>query len=185
MRPLGLLLATALLTPLGAAQSLAPAPPAPADAVVLVEVAPEDLPPGIAESLATLPENAAVLTLGALPAGYRLPPGVLDRASEKDETVGLLLSIIVTGGGHFYAGETSKGIGLLLVGIGAPIAGALASSEDNLAPYFVGLGVGLGAYIYGIVDGMRAVEDYNVENGFALAPVPMESGAGLAMRVGL
>ena len=181
MRFAGTLLALALLTlPASAQALLADSADLPEDAV-LVEVPADDVPADVAESL---PEGAIVFALQAPSLGYELPPNLL-AAKEKDSTIGLLLSILITGGGHFYAGETGKGLLLLAVGIGAPVTGALLSDGDNVAPYLIGVGIGLGAYIYGIVDGMKAVDRYNEANGFALAPVPMGSGAGLAMRVGL
>ena len=177
MRLAGTLLALALFALPASAQPLLPES-LPSDAV-LVEVPASDLPAEVAESI---PEGASVFAIQAPSLAYELPSSLL--ASEKDPTIALVLSIVLTGGGHLYAGETGKGLLLLGIGIGAPIAGALLS-EDSDAPYIAGLLVGLGAYIYGIVDGRKAVERYNEANGFALVPVPLESGAGLAMRVGL
>ena len=192
MRALLLIATLALVAPLAAAQTspivLSTASDArPADGIVLLEVSPEDLPDGFVERLPALPEDATILTLDDPSLGYAIPEELLTAmASEKDETIGLLLSILITGGGHFYAGETSKGLLLLGVGVGSLVAGAALSTSDNLTPYYIGLGVALGAYVYGIVDGMEAVKRYNAANGFALAPVPVqangEMGLGLAMR---
>ena len=180
MRLAGTLFALAFLAlPASAQPLLAGAGDVPGDAV-LVEVAVEDLPAEVAESL---PEGVSVFALQSPSLGYELPASL--RASKKDPIIGLILSIVITGGAHFYAGETGKGLLLLGVGVGAPIAGALLSDGGNYGPYLVGLAVGLGVYVYSIFDGLKVVEEYNEANGFALAPVPMGAGAGLAMRVGL
>ena len=122
---------------------------------------------------------------------YEIPQGVLATVapSEKDETIGLLLSIIITGGGHFYAGETGTGLVLLAANVGGVVVGAALSDGGNDAPAFIGLGVALAAYIYGIVDGRKAVQRYNAANGFALAPTILgvggEASPALSMRVRL
>lgn len=165
----------------------------PTDGFLLVAVPADALPDGYVESLPALPADATILSESPIvlsevapSLGYELPAETVALASEKDPTIGLLLSILVTGGGHFYAGETTKGLILLGIGVGAYVAGAALSDSDNLTPLYLGAVVSLGAWVYGIIDGMKAVERYNAANGFALAPAPIRTengvGLGLAMR---
>ena len=117
----------------------------------------------------------------------------------KEKGTATLISVLITGGGHFYTGETGKGLTLLGVGIGAPVAGALISASTcdyvsndvcyggNVAPALIGLGIGVGAWIYGIADAGDSVDRVNQKNGYvvSIAPtvVPSQSGAqpGLAL----
>ena len=189
MRAFLLTAALALLAPLAAAQgAVTPSLDGlavPSDAFFLIEVDPADLPDGFLETVPGYSSSTSILTSNAPSLGYELPADAI-RASEKDETYGLLFSILITGGGHFYAGETEKGLLLLGAGLGGIVAGGvLSAATGNAAPILLGYGVLLGAYIYGIVDGPKAVQRYNAANGFALMPVPVEGGVGLAMRVGL
>lgn len=108
------------------------------------------------------------------------PPAV----AYKEKGTATLLSVVITGGGHFYTGETGTGLTLLGLGIGAPVAGALISASTcdyisndvcyggNPAPALIGLGVGLGAWIYGIADSGKSVNRANARNGYAVAVVP-------------
>lgn len=187
------LLALALTLVLAAGASAQTA--SPADGFVLIEVPTDALPDGYVESLPALPDDATVVgrtTLDAIAQApslaYELPAETLAHAAQaKDPTFGLLFSILIPGGGHIYAGETDTGLTLLAIGIGAPLLGALLSG-DNIAPALIGYGVGIGAWVYGIIDGRKAVERYNAANGFALAPAPVSAGGdvgfGLAMRYG-
>lgn len=122
------------------------------------------------------------------------PPGY------KDPSTATLFGVLITGGGHFYSGETGKGLALIGIGYGSYIAGAVVTAAscnssgsdcDNVAPLLVGAGVALGSWIYGIVDADDAARRTNARNGYAeavrLSPtVVMAEGdarPGLAMRV--
>jgi hypothetical protein len=121
------------------------------------------------------------------------PPGAYN-----DPGSATLLSFLITGGGQLYAGQTGKGVGLLLVGTGAPIVGWAASESDttcdsfgcttetNFTPLYVGAGVGLAAWLYGIA---TAGEDARIANraaGFSaqVRPAAVPSGDG-AVRPGV
>ena len=116
--------------------------------------------------------------------GYELPETL--RPSEKEVGIGILVGVLVAGGGQLYAGDTSKGLKLLAVGLGAPIVGYIATiATDNIAPYLVGTLVGLGAWVYGIVETPDDVRAANARNGFAVAPAVIHSegrtAAGLSL----
>lgn len=125
---------------------------------------------------------------------YQPPP-----AGYKDPGTATLFGVLVTGGGHFYSGETGKGLALLGIGAGSYLAGFAATAAScnssgtdctNVAPLLAGAGVALGTWIYGIVDADDAARRTNVERGFevtAAGPTALASpdGArpGLALNV--
>lgn len=121
---------------------------------------------------------------GPRPLAFSLPP--------KDPGVGTMLSIFFPGGGQFYAGDEGKGAALMFLGIGAPIAGILASqpngwgygsnqSHCNSAPFgfssnntcrgynpgpaAVGIGVGAAAWLFGVATAGTDVEHWNQAHG--------------------
>lgn len=99
----------------------------------------------------------------------------------RDPAMATALSILVPGGGHFYAGETATGATLVATGIGAPLIGLGLTvrseervcndyecrTEANLAPLFVGAAVMVGTYVYGIADAGRAADRANRRRGIA------------------
>ena len=115
---------------------------------------------------------------------YELPETL--RPSEKEVGIGILIGVLVAGGGQLYAGDTNKGIKLLAIGLGAPLAGYIvAIATDNIAPYLVGSLVGLGAWVYGLVETPDDVRAANARNGFALAPAVIRSEGGSAAGLSL
>ena len=115
--------------------------------------------------------------------------------SYKDPMIARLFSVILTGGGHIYAGEVRKGLLLMGIGGGATALGlsvTLDQNDDchpsdcpgptNFTPLYVGTAVGAAAWIYGIVDADNAVREYNQR--LAVRPA-YNQGTGLALRVGL
>lgn len=119
--------------------------------------------------------------------------------SYKEPGTATLIGVLITGGGHFYTGETGKGLTIMGVGVGAPVAGILISASTcdyvsndvcyggNAVPALIGLGVGVGAWIYGIADAGASADRMNQRNGYTLAVtptvVPSQEGArpGLAL----
>ena len=97
----------------------------------------------------------------------------------RDPVVATALSLLVPGGGHFYAGETATGVTLVATGFGAPLVGLALTmrserricdgygcqTEVNLTPFLVGSGVMLGAFVYGIADAGRAADRANRRRG--------------------
>jgi hypothetical protein len=95
----------------------------------------------------------------------------------KDPTTATVVSLLVTGGGHIYAGETGKGLLLLTGSIGSVIAGMALSdpvgsvdcydfdctiSEPNNTPLYVGVAASLGLWLYGLVDAGPAARRTNM-----------------------
>lgn len=91
----------------------------------------------------------------------------------KDPTMGLLISVVIPGGGHLYAGETKKGGILLGSAFGGIVLGtglALGAAEHGSAGgasagLLLGWGLYLGSWIYGIVDSQDAVRRHNASLG--------------------
>lgn len=81
--------------------------------------------------------------------------------SPKDPTTATLISVVLTGGGHFYAGDNKTGAILLGIGVGAPLIGASASNIENFTPLYLGLAASLGAWVYGIATSADAAREYN------------------------
>lgn len=146
-------------------------------------------------ALAFLVSASAVSAQTSPQTTYQPPP-----PGYKDPGTATLFGVLITGGGHFYSGETGKGLALLGIGTGAYVVGAVATASscnsygdscDNVAPLLLGAGVALGTWIYGIVDADDAARRTNAENGYdvpmALAPTALRTDdgtrPGLAMRV--
>lgn len=113
---------------------------------------------------------------------------------EKDVALGYVLGYIVPGGGHFYAGETATGaavIGTGLVGYGLLLSSSVSiwggADSADVARAGAGFALVVGAAVFSVVDGGRAVRRTNRRNGYAAAPRAMvvPAGAGVAMRVRL
>lgn len=108
----------------------------------------------------------------ALPA---LSQDTLD-TKKKDPAAASLMSVVVPGSGHVYAGETWTGIVVFGVTIGAPILGARATNMEDLVfsdqdvnwfPFILGLSVGVGAWMFGIFDADNAAREYSQTHGLA------------------
>lgn len=95
-------------------------------------------------------------------------------AGMKDPGIATLISVLVTGGGQMYAGETRRGAALLGIGLGSLIVGSALSTRvtcepggfgdnctTNTTPLVVGAVVYLGTWIYGIADASSSVERQN------------------------
>jgi hypothetical protein len=131
------------------------------------------------------PPNARPVFPLPRPLAFRLPP--------KDPGVGTMLSIFFPGGGQFYAGAEGKGAALMFLGLGAPIAGLIASQSNtwnngysngrcngyespfgfqsgschgyNPGPAEVGIGIGAAAWLVGVATAGTDVEHWNQAHG--------------------
>lgn len=98
----------------------------------------------------------------------------------KDPGIATLLSVVVTGGGQLYSGETTKGAALLGIGLGSLVVGAAASSPDNATPVLLGSLVYLGTWVYGIADASSSAQRMNARNGVAVGPFRAAPAVGAA-----
>lgn len=88
----------------------------------------------------------------------------------KDGTTATLWSLLITGGGQLYSGETGKGLTMLLSVPVAIVVGYAASNCDayscqNDGPLVAGYLFAVGMYVYSLVDAHSAAARHN-----ALAP---------------
>lgn len=114
--------------------------------------------------------------------------------TEKSGSTAFLLSFLITGAGQMYAGETGKGVSLLLLDIGgtallingaASCAGYGSHCEDGQIA--AGAALALGAWIYSMVDAPGAAGRYNREHVRALPVVGVapRGGANVGVRLTL
>lgn len=119
-------------------------------------------------------------------------------AYDKDGGTATLLSVLVTGGGQMYAGETTKGLMLLGGAIGSVVAGAALSSYEeecdpnncdqvwDYTPLQIGTLAALGFWVYGIVDADDSVERMRAKSASLPAVLPtLAEGADGSTRVGV
>ncbi len=114
-------------------------------------------------------------TIGAIvPVGAQVQQGsaVATAAQYKDPGTATLFSVILTGGGQMYAGETNKGVKLLAIGLGSFVAGEVitigscsSGSSCSYAPMAAGSLIYLGTWIYGMMDAGDAARRHNAAVG--------------------
>lgn len=115
----------------------------------------------------------ALLLLGVgalLMAGRQAGAQQTQPAGYKDPGTATVISVIVPGGGQMYADELGRGLTMLGISFGAPIAGALTGSSGGV---IAGLAVSLATWVYGIVDAPRAARRYNAALGTRATSMPM------------
>lgn len=128
------------------------------------------------------------------------------RDGYKEPGTAMLIGVAIPGGGHFYTGETKRGLTLLGIGLGgmfvgtAMTAGSISAScsgfscqdDTNYLPMAVGYLAFFGSWIYGILDADDSARRMNARRGLSSATIhaepviqPGESGAvdmGLKLR---
>lgn len=99
--------------------------------------------------------------------------GGLAARTPKDPGVATLISVLITGGGQMYAGETGRGAAMLGIGLGSLVLGASLSSPScstaefgtdcsiNTTPLTIGILAYVGTWIYGIADASQSVHRQN------------------------
>ena len=113
----------------------------------------------------------------------------------KSEFGAFMYSLLLAGGGQLYAGETKKGVTLMLMELGGAglTVGSLASCENLLSgdcsdiPVVLGLTLALGSWIYSMADAPGAARRYNEKHARAQPIVDIEprGGALVGVRVEL
>lgn len=91
------------------------------------------------------------------PTGSGVPSGCADASSmmmfnKKSEGLALILSLLITGLGHIYAGKTDKGIALLIAQVVCLVVGMFL-----LVPWVISLVL----WIYGMYDSYVITKEYN------------------------
>jgi hypothetical protein len=152
--------------------------------------------------------GAAIVARVPAGVGGSAPGTSVSARAPKDGTLGVVLSLLITGGGQMYAGKPGKGVGLLLLGVGSVVAGAAASEcsvsydsyagyyddECDTAPLAVGAAIALGTWIYSMASAPSDVREYNARHGlvaslrharpYAAAGVAETQLVGLAVPLG-
>ena len=114
-----------------------------------------------------------------------------ERPQQKDPTLATILSVLITGGGHMYAGEALKGFGLLFGGaaavgtgyalrnhtdcstestydpFGNPYTQTICRNKSSDLPLKVGLATAAACWLYGVFDAGDAARRTNRKNGYA------------------
>lgn len=99
--------------------------------------------------------------------GRAVNPQTSIMMNHKSEGLTLILSVIITGAGHMYAGKVKEGIILLAlqlvigVAIGAMMVMAGGGSPFPFIVMAVGAIVAFIIWIYAIVDSDKVVKEYN------------------------
>lgn len=118
-------------------------------------------------------------------------------AYAKEGGVGVLFSLLITGGGQIYAGKAGKGVGLLLTSVGAIVVGAAASTcttssysyetTCNAGPLAVGAAVAIGNWIYSMASAPSDVREWNAKHSLASGPraLPHLARTGSGTEIGL
>lgn len=202
---LRLLLSLAFLSLPAAAQVDSTATPVPDTLALAPRATPDSLVAGT-DSLSSPVTEVPVAGGEAVGGAARATPAAPTGRS-REPILGHVFGYLLPGGGHFYAGETGTGLVLLGTAVGGyalafpallsqsvcavvdTYGSCETSGREEMALLWGGAMV-LGAAVYSIVDGGRAVRRANVRNGYlpsgdrprvALAAAP----AGVAVRVRL
>ena len=142
--------------------------------------------------------------------GQQLAQSYNTGLSRKDPATATVLSVLVTGGGQLYAGETRNGLGLLLGSIGATLVGYVVSDftgesnfhcdsfdcyydtqDPDITPFWIGLGISGAMWLYGVIDASNAARRTNRERGFMssvdFSPMPIAANGtwrpGISMQI--
>jgi hypothetical protein len=115
----------------------------------------------------------------------------------KDPTTAMLFSLLLAGGGHFYAGEGETGVGLLLIDLAGWVLYVKGVQRSDCSAYggscfntqqMLGFGLVIGSTLYGVIDGAAAARRHNERHGISIGSnrvIPLIApGAGPTMRVG-
>lgn len=112
----------------------------------------------------------------------------------KDPGTATLVSVLMPGAGHLYAGETGKGLGVMAVSAGSIGAGYYFSScpgaQDSCGqtPLYIGVGLHLANWIWSIVDAGDAARRHNrrlLSDNVSMRPVAGVHGSALASGIQL
>ena len=130
-----------------------------------------------APSTVTVTPVAPVVPAAAPPAAAAPPTAFGGAPREipqvKSSSIATILSVVIAGGGQFYAGETGKGLLLLGSAIAIPYAAAsiyvdsalsctgLDCYEDSTTILYLGYAAGLAIWAYGVFDAAPAARRAN------------------------
>ena len=107
-------------------------------------------------------------------------------ADQKDPALAAAYGTAILGGGHFYAGEPVRAVGLWVAGPGSFALGRylwLDSERKNSFPLYAGAGMLLASWMYSVFDAPHAARRANQSQNVSLQVSPSRSGVKVAVRV--
>ena len=105
--------------------------------------------------------SALLLAIAVYPTFAQDNSGEFNPDALKEPTRGTMYGASIWGGGHFYAGETNRGLLLLGAGLGSLAIGTALYDGTSTAPLTVGYLGSIAAWGYSIYDGGKAVRRHN------------------------
>jgi len=109
-------------------------------------------------------------------------------ADRKDPALAAVYGAVVLGGGHFYAGEPVRAVGLWVAGPGIFALGRylwLDSGQENSFPLYAGAGMLLASWLYSVFDAPHAARRANRKQNVSLKVAPSRTGVRVGIRVQL
>ena len=109
-------------------------------------------------------------------------------ADQKDPALAAVYGAVILGGGHFYAGEPVRAVGLWVAGPGSFALGRylwIDSGRKNSFPLYAGAGMLLASWMYSVFDAPNAARRANQSQNLSLQVSPSRSGVKVAVRVRL
>jgi hypothetical protein len=103
----------------------------------------------------------------------------------KSPDIALIWSILFTGGGHLYAGETANGLALMTLGLASFGAIWYECRYDDCTNTVVysALAVGVLVKVYSIVDAPEAARQANIRHRPPIALRPTREGIALSVAL--
>jgi hypothetical protein len=142
-------------------------------------------------STSTAPPRPAVPVAPTAPPPQPQPPPVVqspapadrafyeDRPSRKEPGTATLVSVLITGGGQIYAGDTRRGLMMMAGSVGAVVTGSILSggascginscTSGSYTPLYLGALAAVGIWVYSIIDAAPTTRRMNARNGFQVA----------------
>ena len=109
-------------------------------------------------------------------------------ADRKDPALAAAYGTAILGGGHFYAGEPVRAVGLWVAGPGIFALGRylwLDSGQENSFPLYAGAGMLLASWLYSVFDAPHAARRANRKQNVSLKVAPSRTGVRVGIRVQL
>ena len=107
---------------------------------------------------------------------------------QKDPALAAVYGAVILGGGHFYAGEKVRAVGLWVAGPGSFALGRylwLDSGRKNSFPLYAGAGMLLASWMYSVFDAPNAARRANQNQRMSLHLAPSKAGVTVALRIQL
>lgn len=101
--------------------------------------------------------------------------------NEKNPGLALLFSLLIPGGGQYYNGETSKGVTMTGIGLGAIVLTTVAANEGASELSAIGSLIALGNSIWSMIDAPISANRINRQNAIGLINLDLGNGNYLSL----